>query len=375
MIRHAGPLLAYGCALALCSRAPADIVLRGGRVLDDRVVGIGPQGVESEPRLSPGTTRTIPWDMVREVDEAYAEQTAPFAADAQRAWRARARLERGDIDLAEPLLADLFSRHRGGDGPFTLRIALGLLRCRCARADQGGAVEAWLDALAQQGRDAGIPVSPADPAPYSELIDAETGLCPALPPVWANRDAALAFVGGGARVGDAWSDPVRELARLYARAAALDAGAPVNPEPRIDIAPDSSEPGAKGIALVRAIVRSREPDASARLSARERLLSGLAGDADTWKEAWRRAALGRSLLMESDAAARAEGLVHLLHVRARFSESQPLLAGLAVVEAATELSRRGGDDAKAGTRLLNELKASEPLHPALVGIVTRGATP
>lgn len=346
------------------------VVLRGGDVLDDAVISASSQGVVTLPRLGSGAERTIPWDLIREVRGEHADAARPFTALAADAWRARWRLARGDTALAEPLLAALFEKVRTEDGPTTLRIAEGLLRCRLARADQAGAIEPWLSALRNQAMAAGLPAesAPVLATGLRSTIDAETGLVPSLPPIWINVEATAAFAGRYAPTDDA-PPSVRELARLFARSAALDSG--ITPPTPMDApstepgAPAPVGPGSAGIDLVRQIVASREADPKKRAAARDRLASGLAADADTWREAWRRAALGRSLLMEQDAALRSEGLIHLLHLPARFSRSQPYLAGLAAVEAAAELKRRGDRQTDIAVRLIGELKAAEPLHPAL----------
>ncbi len=377
--------------LTLAPTARGQVTLRDGGALDDVVHDVSRRGVECEPRLSPGTRRTIAWDLVREVAGDQADKAAAFRELAEKAWRARSRLARGDSELAEPLLNELYegfgaaaagappgaASDAWAPDPTRLHVCDGLMRCRLLRADQAGAVAPWLDALELLGSDSGspgavIPAASSVTAGSGPVIDAETGLCPWLPPVWVSSEATAALAKR--TVTARRLPPAAELERLYLRAACLDAGLPAPGDAKpIEVSPDSNDPGAKGVALVRLMVKARENDPDQRRAAREKLLSGLSADADTWREAWRRAAVGRSLLMESDAAQRAEGVVHLLHIQARFARSQPYLAGVALVQAAAELRKRGGDDAKGGARLLNELKALEPFHPALGGVTATGA--
>lgn len=383
-------VVAAAVLLAVVSESAGQVVLRGGVALDDDVTGFSSQGVIAAPRLAGGgVQRVIPWDMVREVGGEKAGGAAGYFELSDKAWRARSRWMRGDYAMAEPLLEELFEKCGGEDGPLTLRVSEGLLRCRLVRGDQAGAAAAWLTALRLQGSDAGLP---ADAEPRARkgagaggaessralaaVIDPETGLCPALPPVWVNTEDVAAVVGplmeiAGHEGGEAES--ARVLARLYARAAALDTRSAVPDGAGIGGDVEASGPGAGGVALVDLIVRSRDPDAAVRRAAQARLAAGLSGDADTWKEAWRRAALGRSLLMETGEAQRSEGLVHLLHLPARFAHTQPYLAGVAVVEASQELKRRGGmggggSFAGAASRMLADLKLEEPFHPALRAI-------
>jgi hypothetical protein len=386
--------LAVLSVVSLAVGASAQISLRGGGTLDDAPTGFTPQGVVTTPRLAAGTVeRVIPWDMVRAVGGPRAAEAAPFTELADMSWRARARWQRGDYAMAEPLLAELFEKKSSEQGPLTLRIAEGLLRCRLVRGDQTGAVLPWLTSLRLQGADAGLP-SEADPRSrrgastvaeaakaLAAVIDPETGLCPALPPIWTNTEdtAALAASLGdflGADTNAEAPHGVRELARLYARSAALDSQSPISntpaekPSQTQTAAEEFDGPGAVGVKLVSLIVRSRDPDPAVRRAAQSRLASGLSADADTWREAWRRAALGRSLLMESDEASKSEGLVHLLHLPARFKPTQPYLSGLAVIDASAELKRRGVSGASAATRLIADLKLEEPFHPALRAIAS-----
>lgn len=377
-------------ALLLVRSAPAQIVLRGGTVLDDQPTGVTPQGVTAAPRLAPSTTRIIPWDMVREVRGPLAADAAPFANMADAAWRARSRWIRADYAQAEPLLNELFQTHRHQAGPLTLRLADGLLRCRLVRGDQHGAVVPWLTALRLRDADAGLPAGTdapwlgltqreesAPPQPPTGVIDPETGLCPALPPVWINADAAAALAAELLADHTVPADApagIRELAILYTRAAALETD-PGN-APNLPAMTDSlSGPSNAGLALVLQMVRSRDPDPQVRASARSRLSSGLSAEADTWKEAWRRAALGRSLLMENDDASRSEGLFHLLNLPARFKHTQPYLAGVAIIEAGPELRRRGPTAAAVEARLIADLKLEEPFHPALRAVAAEAFAP
>ncbi|MFM9956558.1 MAG: hypothetical protein ACKVZJ_00650 [Phycisphaerales bacterium] len=361
------------CVCSIVATAPAQVTLRGGTVLDDTVVGVNGQGVVTSPRLAGDAQRVIPWDMVRAVEGDFAQDARAFSARADAAWRAQSRLARGDDRLAEPALAALYEELKGEDGPLTLRVSEGLLRCRLIRGDQAGAVPVWLTAVRLRGVDAGLPSEPRNSGggaggaggagdssrAFDAVIDPETGLCPALPPLWTDASDAAAL-RAALQASSGAGGPAAELAQWYERAAALDAGeAPADALPAASAESDA-------VKLVSLMVKARDPDAKVRGAARERLIAGLDDDADTWKEAWRRAALGRSFLMESDATLRSQGLVHWLHLPARFARAQPYLAGAAVVEASNELKRRGDKASLAAAiRLVTELKVADPFHPAL----------
>ncbi len=389
MIRTAA--LVVTVVITLAGWASAQVTLRGGALLGEQVTAVNGQGIVAGKQGE--VVRTIPWDMVREVGGEHAGAAALYKELADKSWRARQRWLRGDYAMAEPLLDEIFSVKVKESGPLTLRVAEGLLRCRLVRGDQAGAVLPWLTAMRMQGAEVSLPaevdsqtkkgsagVASAAKA-LAAVIDPDTALCPALPPIWINTEGTAALAASldellRAQAMIEMPPAIRELTRLYARSAALDSQTPLTSVMNAPGAPagtgseDGEGPSAVGVKLVSLIVRSRDPDPAVRRAAQSRLASGLSADADTWKEAWRRAALGRSLLMESDEASKSEGLVHLLHLPARFKPTQPYLSGLAVIEASAELKRRGVTGASAATRLIADLKLEEPFHPALQAIAS-----
>ena len=106
---------------------------------------------EKGPDGKPTKTALVGWDRVREVTGPLAGEAAKFAATADKAWRARVRLERGDWVAAEPLFEELFTTYRDRTGPTALMAAGGLLRCRLARGGQTAAVEPWVAWVRAQG--------------------------------------------------------------------------------------------------------------------------------------------------------------------------------------------------------------------------------
>jgi hypothetical protein len=110
-------------------------------------------------------------------------------------------------------------------------------------------------------------------------------------------------------------------------------------------------------------VAARTGDAQSRRAARERLEEFMSSGVETWVEAWCRAAIGRSLVLEDDREQRLLGVVSLLHVPARLDRSHPYLAGLCLAEAALALADLG--DAEGAERLRRELGQRYPDHPVL----------
>lgn len=330
------------------SLALAQLELRGERhASGEPVVGVGLQGVTvgEAPVL-------IPWAEVRSVGGEWAEEAERFLPYAEKAWRARSRLRRGDAIAAEPLLEELFHAYAWRRGPTSAMVAEGLLRARLRRGSQPGAVEPWLALL--HARSGDLSFEQESPP----VVDAATGLAPALPPIWLADPAVEAFGRDGlesAAEGPPHGDVAGLLLRWYRAAAAFEAGLEFElPEER------SRHPG---VVLVQEVVLSRAGDFEQRRTAREALRQRIDSAEGTWVEAWARAGLGRSLLGEAQDEQRRRGVLHLLHLPVRFSGEHPHLAGLALAEAAVALDELG--DRRAAAALAADLRARYADHPAL----------
>ncbi|TVQ30586.1 MAG: hypothetical protein EA376_12035 [Phycisphaeraceae bacterium] len=335
----------------------------GQRSVEDPVVEVSPAGVTVESE--DGGRRIIGWDAVKQVRGTFAQQASDYARLSDMAWRARYRLARGDAPLAEPLFDELFTRLAGYDGPTPLMAAEGLLRCRLQRGAHAAAVTPWLEALRLHR--AGH-THPADiGAGALSAIERDSGLAASLPPIWLELPWVRGFAESDEpmRIGAAGDDEVvQALASLYRHAAAWETGS-TDPVPSI---PDAAaqHPGAQ---LVHQIVLARAGDSAQRREARAALEAGLRGDLGSWREAWRRVGIGRSLLREQGEAERRAGLLHLLHLPARFGDTQPYLTGVALAEAVQALEA-SGENAGA-ERLRDELRSLDPEHPALRWLDTR----
>src|SRR5207248_1943375 len=112
----------------------------------------------------------IGWDRVQRVEGEHAAEADGLAELADRTWRARSRIERGDFASAEPLFEQLFASMTGHDGPTAAIASEGLLRCRLARGAQAGAVWPWLEWLSVIERSGGLsaPASAGAPAPTAQ---------------------------------------------------------------------------------------------------------------------------------------------------------------------------------------------------------------
>lgn len=335
----------------------AQVELREGGWIEAPIIGVSIEGVE----LGGESPTILGWDRVRQIDGAFSTQAAPFETIAKNAWRARIRLERGDITLAQPVFEELFETYRSRSGPTAAVVAEGLLRCRLARLAQTSAIEPWL--VTMRLRREGWIATISAPGSYGSpnrvgavganiVIDEATNLAVQLPPIWLDGPAVAAM----ARQKPAdHGDPASQLYRsLFLASAALAMGQD------IETLPATTEAGAQ---LVTEIIRAMNNDPAERTAARRWLSAGLARDEGTWREAWRRAALGRSLLLENSFAQRRLGLVQLLHLPARFRMDQRYLAGMALALASLELRHEG--EPQQADRLREELVELGDSHPAL----------
>jgi hypothetical protein len=348
---------------ALVAAGVGQVVLRG--------IDAAPAGAVSAVDLSGvvigegGSARVVGWDRVKSVGGDKAEAATAFAQTADAAWRARTRLERGDFIAAEPLFERLFEEYRGQSGPTAAVVAEGLLRCRVRRAAHVAAVDPWLALLAaRQGVGNWDKGEWASEAGLGSVLDAGTGLCPSVPPIFLNWPSVAAW----ARMeGASAAEPqAAALAQLYLASARFEAGMPA--------ALPAAGVNDAGVQIVREIVTARIGNAEERAEARGRLMERLrkSGSAalPAWLEAWCRAGVGRSLVRESSAELRRLGVVELLHLPARFGRTHPYLAGVALAEAAAVLRELG--DQKGADVLTAELAAQYPTHPVREWDAVRG---
>lgn len=322
------------------------------------VTAVSVEGVTVSAAFDGGPAREqmLGWQSVRAVRGELSGPAGAFAGLADRAWRAHARLERGDVVMAEPVLEELFPELAGRGGPTALMVCDGLLRCRLRRGAQVGAIEAWLAGVS--ARAAGSEMSFWAGSESGALIDSRTGLAPALPPVWMGAAGVQVWAAAPAR----FEGAAGQLEAMYRRAARFESGLTVQ-------APGGA-PEAEGARLVWEMVEARVGEPEARRAARQALGERISQRPGGWEEAWARAGLGRSMLREGPEETRRLGVVELLHVPARLSDQSPYLAGIALAEAAVEVRRMG--DAEAAWRLRSELLVKYPEHPAVQWEQLRG---
>ncbi len=334
--------LAITLMLCLAGVARADrLVFRGQQdPLVGRVVSGGEEGIRIQVDDSQ-SMQVVPWHEIRAIESTVRlpEQDA-LLKRGERLWRARQRLVRGDITLAEPLFEQVYRELRGAGGSDARLAAEGLLRCRLARGDVLAAAEPFLETIRLD--EAGVPT------PFLELgnvIDSETGLSPGMPPVRSELptpEALAPWING---------DSTRAAAVAKGMLAMVD----VDREP-------PSIPGVKDGGFLAQIISVSDSTRAGYGKARsdlEKTLPTLA----PWRATWARWFLAHGMRTTGDDADRRGAMLHLAHVAAEHDASQRWLAGAAMLLLADELEKDGR--VEQADRIRIELATTIPAHPLL----------
>lgn len=344
-----------------------------------------------------GSTVMLSWERIREVEGPAALKAAGFEEWSVQLLRIRGRLERGDIDGAagriEIALRDLQQARANSAaaklpafGPSDLLVQEAALRVALERGSQAGAVRPWLEifvggielrAAELRASEAGSPEATAATSGLwpsamglPSVIDAATGLCSALPPIFSTRPeqrSALAALAGEARLAGVVKDggPARGVARGYQLGMLAAAGRTIEElKQRSDLTGETKDETGRvpsdsreGSQLVVDITLARFGDVNQRAEARTRLKGRLdrleRTEASTeydaseipadqsWQRAWIRAALGHSLISERDATRKRQGVLELLTVTASHRQMSPLLAEECLYQARITLAGLG----------------------------------
>jgi hypothetical protein len=369
---YARPAILAGClCVAGASARPAPLTLRGGEqapegvVTDVTVAGVtiaqtsGASGIK--------VTRIVPWDRVVDVDDDRARAFEPLAASA---WRGRIRLQRGDFAGAMAPLEEAFAVTSGRQGATPALVAAGLLRARLATDADAAAVAAWLALLASNEPEPKLAMTVAVGGANEQwpaLLDADTGLCPSLPPIWLAGPALEPLADEWERIAQAHrGGRAGAYAAIYAAAARQElahaAGSAAGV--RIPAPPDAND---RGLMLAWNLAASRSTESAVRARARAWLEATLLDEQlPGWIEAWVRLGRGASLLLEEDQRLRELGVAESMHLPARFSAAHPKLSAQALARCAAALARWGEDDASRGLRA--ELARLHPRSPMLLDL-------
>lgn len=288
-----------------------------------------------------------------------ATEFAQLADTAATMWRARSRLNRNDVTLAEPLFESLAALYDSRDSESAVIVLSGLLECELRQNKHTDATDAWFrlaDVLArrqqrQPGSGGAVDLSLTS---RTHLVDDDFGLCASIPPIWLDTPA---LQGWSARPGpEVTSSVAITLQQLYQTGASAESG--FDGATLVSLVPTDPIQ----VRLVHDIITSRIGSASERSVARDALQQHLQNNPPDWLRVWCQAAIGRSLVMEDDIDTRWQGVVELLRLPAEMPGTNRYLTGVALAEAAVVSAELG--DTNGATRLRAELVALYPDHPA-----------
>lgn len=251
-------------------------------------------------------TTVIAWDQVRSVTgRPLSDAERSMLAVAEDLWRARSRVQRGDLSLATGLLERHFADFRGTTSETALIVAEGLLRCRLTRDPMQAIVPAIEVARLRRAK-----VTTDRYLALPVVLDETTLLCPALAPTWpkdATSEAVAveldAMLGGATAMFDPETRRVGEIYVALLR--------------RAPLAATRREEG--GVGLLAAMMEldrlgpSDTPENKTRV--RTAVLAAAKG-LGPWAGGWARYAVGRSLTEEGDRTVRMEGVLSLLEIPA-----------------------------------------------------------
>ncbi|MSR40714.1 MAG: hypothetical protein EXS10_02290 [Phycisphaerales bacterium] len=338
-LRVSRALLALSAACACLQLASADVQLdlRDGAALLEGSSAIVEESGLRVKRVD-GVDQFVRWDQVRAVRGT----TAPANIDAQlkggeTLWRGRMRLLRGDYELAEPLLREVWGSMRVHKGDLASITAEGLLRCALARGDMVGALEPWIIVA----ENAATHATSAD-APFASLpgvLEPSTLFSSGITPFAADETATRA-----AEALDSAAREATKTALMAQRFARLLRNAPQH----VALASDAPL-GEQLLASLEELALATDDRERKKLADGFLALARTSGGGDAPREllAWRSMTIGRALVQRAESSAREEGTLELLSVAA--TQGNTALGRLALHEAAAACRERG--DAKSASTI------------------------
>lgn len=352
-------LLLIAAIVAPC--AHAQVELRGGVFVEDPVVAVSAAGVAVE---RDGAAQTFGWHEVKRVGGQHEGAAGAYARLSDDLWRATSRLDRNDVPLAAPILERLWSEAIANEddpqtitgvrlvGPTGLAIARGVTAVRIAQGRLADAVESWAASVALTRAIAG------------DAAEGVTPLDPSLPPIFV-QSVAVERLASARPLAVVERDPLANALFTWYRSSAAHA-CEVETE-----APATLGDGANvdAVRFVSDLVLAQHGPANERASAGQRLREAIGANPSEWREAWARASLGIALVSDPKGRERIAGALELMHLPARFSTTQPYLAGIALAWASIALEAEGDIDHAASLRA--ELEARFPESPAIGWLARR----
>lgn len=336
-------LLKATCLLVLVAHTHSqmfgEVIIRrdGLPNIEGEILSGGETGILVKDKNTPDQSTRISWSSVQSIEPLQSRpRLQSFIEQGELLWRAKERLLRGDVQLAESLFAKQFKRLVGTDGSDSRLASEGLLRVYLARGELAKAIYPWLETVRLQ--ETGIE------SPYPSLqsiLDEQTMLCSHLPP----------FVLKPSNL---------QQSKNYT----------------------SSAPIVSSIANILLNNESQWKESISTLSQEQLFLVQLFlathGDAHAinqlklqmsslkqWEQVWAHYSIAVGLLDSKEISQRNSALLHLANVCAIDSSTQPWLTGAAMLRLSKELESDGL--AQQAQRVRQEAIRLYPSHPLLIG--------
>lgn len=310
------------------------IILRGDlNPINGSILSGGESGLRIELLNAPRDTRLIPWSAVLEIQSARPHPALEiFLQQGKELNRAKQRLLRGDVLLAEPLFSEAFSRLLGTDTKDARLASEGLLRCAVSRGDFSKAVHPWLETVRLEEVGISEPFLTLHP-----ILDSSTLLCPHLPPVWL-ADKELVRICNQYRT---LPQPITSSIATTLSSSTVS-GIPIE--------------GLEDSLFLAHILLSSHGDESARKS-----LLNIQDNMASWKQAWSNFFIAKGFLLQTSSTNTTSGLLHLAKVASINPKLQPWLSGASMLMLSDAMKVDGSEEAS--LRIRDEAVRLFPNHP------------
>ena len=319
------------CNVDVC--ADTIILREGAKPVNGSILSGGQAGLRIELLNATRGTELIPWSDVLEIQSARPHPALQiFLQQGTELHRAKQRLLRGDVILAEPLFEEAFARLVGSDTSDARLASEGLLRCAVSRGDFSRAVHPWLETVRLEELNITEPFTT-----LQTILDSSTYLCPHLPPVWLNDNELVQICNQYRNI----SQPITSSIATTL----ISNNAAMNPTE-----------GLEDSLFLLQILLSSKGDASAR-----KALLASQSTMPSWKLAWSDFFIAKGHLSDTTLTNRTTGLLHLAKVASINPKHQPWLSCAAMLILSDAMEKDGSEETS--LRIKEEAKRLFPAHP------------
>jgi hypothetical protein len=221
-------------------------------------------------------------------------------------------------------------------------VCLALMWSRLAQGQREAALAPYLECLETRRQAAAAQRELSPPGPRRLEADLQTGLTPALPPVWFDASAAREALPSVGRTIASMASPRPPAARIYYATLALAAG-------EVDQATQALE-GLEELPQLKAIVAAQMELTRGQADSADEALQSLRGQLPEHLKplAWYWS--GQARLASADADTRTAGLLDLLRIAAIHGQEHAELAGAGLYTVMHALAKAGDATGSIATR-------------------------